>query len=226
MAKERLEAEAAMSALEEEKVFTPEQYLELEREAEERHEYLDGLIYLMSGGSLKHSSICVNVSGELRQLLKGKPCRVLEANMKVGTEKSSLFSYPDVSVVCGKPTFHDKHQDVLTNPTAIIEVLSPSTERFDRGRKFARYQSIESFTDYVLIAQDEPRVEHFARQANGTWILTVATDLKSAIKIPSIACRLKLAEVYERIEFEPDAPTQTGAVPSKRKKAKKQQGKT
>jgi Uma2 family endonuclease len=215
-----------MSALEAEKIYTPEQYLEFEREAEERHEYLDGQIYLMSGGSLQHSAISVNVSGELRLQLKGKSCQVLEANMKVGTAISSQFSYPDVSVVCGEPKSHDKHQDILTNPSIIIEVLSPSTERFDRGKKFARYQRIDSFTDYILIAQDEPRVEHFARQANGTWILTVATGLKSKIKLTSIACTLKLSEVYDRIQFEQEEPVRKKAISSSRKKTNKQQGKT
>ncbi|MBI3650799.1 MAG: Uma2 family endonuclease [Acidobacteria bacterium] len=214
-----------MSALRKEKLYTPEQYLELERAAEERHEYLDGQIYLMSGGSPKHSTICVNVSGELRFQLKGKPCQVFEANMKVGTSTSSLFSYPDVSVVCGEPAIHDKHRDVLTNPKVIIEVLSPSTERFDRGKKFARYQRFDSFTDYVLIAQDEPRVEHFARQANGTWVLTVATTLKSKIQIASIACALQLAEVYDRIEFAEEPPVKKSAKTAKPKKTNKQRAK-
>jgi Uma2 family endonuclease len=238
-----------MSALEAEKIYTPEQYLEFEREAEERHEYLDGQIYLMHRGSPnhnairepvtatiqapeiedspKHSSICVNSLIALGLQLRRKPCQIFEANMKVGTETSSQFSYPDASVVCGEAKFHDKHQDILTNPYVIIEVLSPSTERFDRGKKFARYQRIDSFTDYVLIAQDEPRVEHFARQANGTWILTVAIGLKSKIKLASIACALKLAEVYDRIQFEEEEePVQKKVTSSRRKKANKQQGKT
>jgi Uma2 family endonuclease len=214
-----------MSALEAEKIYTPEQYLEFEREAEERHEYLDGQIYLMSGGSPKHSSICVNILIELGLQLRRKPCQIFEANMKVGMATSNQFSYPDASVVCGEPKFHDKHQDVLTNPSVIIEVLSPSTERFDRGKKFARYQRIDSFTDYVLIAQDEPRVEHFARQANGTWILTVATGLKGKIKLASITSTLKLSEVYDRIQFEPEEPVRKKAISSSRKKANKQQGK-
>jgi Uma2 family endonuclease len=214
-----------MSALESEKIYTPEQYLEFERNAEERHEYLDGLIYLMSGGSPKHSSICVNTIIDLGLQLRRKPCQIFEANMKVGAETSSQFSYPDASVVCGEAKFHDKHQDILINPTVIIEVLSPSTELFDRGKKFARYQRIESFTDYVLIAQDEPRVEHFARQTNDTWVLTVATGLKSRIKLSSIACMLKLSEVYDRIQFEPEEPVRKRVTTAKQKKVNKQQGK-
>lgn len=215
-----------MSALESEKIYTPEEYLAFERNAEERHEYLDGQIYLMSGGSPKHSSICVNTIIDLGLQLRKKPCQIFEANMKVGAETSSQFSYPDASVVCGETKFHDTHQDVLTNPSVIIEVLSPSTERFDRGKKFARYQRIESFTDYILIAQDEPRVEHFARQANGTWILTVATGLKSKIKLTSIACTLKLSEVYDRIQFEAEEPVRKRVTISKQKKVSKQQSKT
>lgn len=214
-----------MSALAKEKIYTPQQYLELERAAEERHEYLDGQIYLMSGGSPKHSAICVNTIIELGLQLRRKPCQIFEANMKVGTGTAALFSYPDVSVVCGEPTFHDKHQDVLTNPSVIVEVLSPSTERFDRGKKFARYQRIDSFTDYVLIAQDEPRVEHFARQKNGTWVLTVATGLKGKINIASIACALKLSEVYDRIKFEEEQAVKKSATSSKRKTANKQPAK-
>jgi Uma2 family endonuclease len=179
----------------------------------------------MSGGSPKHSSICVNTLIELGLQLKRKPSQIFEANMKVGTAISSQFSYPDASVVCGEPKFHDKHQDALTNPNVIIEVLSPSTERFDRGKKFARYQRIDSFTDYILISQDEPRVEHFARQANGTWILTVATELKSKIKLTSIASTLKLAEVYDRIEFEQEEPVGKKVTTAKRKKDNQQQGK-
>ncbi len=214
-----------MSALQKEKIYKPDQYLELERAAEERHEYLDGQIYLMSGGSPKHNTICVNVIRDLSNQLKGKSCQVFESNMKVGTETSGLFSYPDVSVACGEPTFHDNHQDVLTNPSVIIEVLSPSTERFDRGKKFARYQRFDSFTDYILITQDEPRVEHFARQANGTWILTVATGLKSKIEITSIACTLKLSEVYDRIKFEEEKAVKKSMTSSKPNKPNKQRAK-
>src|SRR5260370_26307953 len=139
--------------------YTVEQYLELERKAEERHEFLDGQIYEMSGESLAHSQIGANFSGELHAQLRGKPCQVLSPNMKVRSgpyikgqrNTKGLFSYADLTVVCGQPLFHDEHQDVLLNPTVIIEVLSPSTESFDRGDKFRRYGYwIASLTDYIL----------------------------------------------------------------------------
>ncbi len=196
-------------ALPEQQIFyTINEYLEMERAAEERHEYMDGQIFLMSGESLAHSRICVNLAGEMRAQLRGTPCEALSPNMKVRTRIDAKyrgqFSYPDLSIVCGTPLFHDIHKDVLTNPVAIFEVLSSSTESYDRGKKFLRYRTeIETLTDYVLVAQNMPLVEHYARRADG-WLLTFVNDLYKTLDLPSINCRLRLAEIYDRVEIPED----------------------
>lgn len=142
--------------------FTPEEYLSFERVSESRHEYLDGLVHPMPGERLNHSTICFNLAGSLHFMLKGTPCRGLSPNMKVRTKGESLYSYPDLAIVCGEPAYHDNHGDVLVNPTVVFEVLSRSTEAYDRGEKSLRYRNeIESLRDFVLVAQDRPRVEHF-----------------------------------------------------------------
>lgn len=184
---------------------TPEEYLEFERRAETRHEYLDGMIYEMAGESLAHSQICVNLAGELRGQLKGKPCQALSPNMKVRTSEAGLFAYPDVTVVCGEPLFHDRQRDVLLNPTVIIEVLSPSTERYDRGKKFMRYCSaVETLSDYILVSQDMPLLEHLERQADGRWLHAFVRGLESKLYLASIDCEIRFSEVYERVVFPPE----------------------
>lgn len=190
-----------MVAVQQKPYCTPEEYLASEREAEFKSEYLNGDIYAMAGSSPEHSAIAFNLSVLLGVQLRGKPCRGFISDMKVGTASDRLFSYPDLSVVCGEPRFHDEHRDVLLNPTLIVEVLSLSTERFDRGRKFAQYQQIESLSDYVLVAQDEPRVEHYVRQEGSRWLLSTATDLEGSIHIASIDCTLLLSEVYDKVTF-------------------------
>lgn len=181
--------------------YTPDEYLTLEREAEERHEYLDGQIYSMAGESPTHSTICFNLAATIGPQLVNKPCRGFSPNMKVRTRPTGLYSYPDLAIVCGEPRFHDNRRDVLLNPTVIIEVLSPSTEGYDRGEKFFRYQQIESLTDYLLVSQDKPRIEHYVRQEDGSWLYSVVSDLSHNLFVSSINCQLHLAEVYDRVEF-------------------------
>lgn len=192
-------------ALPQEKIrYTPEQYLEMERATLERHEYIDGHVYAMAGESLNHSRICVNLSREISTQLRGRPCEALSPNMKVRTQASGLFSYPDLSVVCGEPLFHDRYRDVLLNPQAIFEGLSPSTENYDRGTKFIRYRAyLESLTDYVLITQETPLIEHYSRQPNGGWLLTTVRGLDGVLELPNIGCELRLSDIYERVEFPP-----------------------
>lgn len=186
---------------------TPEEYLASERDAPERHEWLDGLIYAMAGESPEHSLICTNATITLGTQLKGKPCAVYSPNMKVYSRLPSdkglkgLFSYPDSTVVCGEARFHDEHRDVLINPRVVIEVLSPTTERYDRGKKFHRYQQNTSLTDYVMIAQAYPSVEHYARRADGSWLYSVTTELTESLMLESIESRLLLADIYDRIVF-------------------------
>lgn len=190
--------------------FSPEEYLAFERGTDARHEYLDGHVYAMAGESIEHSRICVNVAGELRARLKGRSCEVLSPNMKVVTSPSGLFSYPDVVVICGEPQFYDERRDILTNPTVVFEVLSPSTEAYDRGEKFLRYRTqIETLQEYVLVSQHRPLVEHYVRQPDGSWSYASAGDLSEAIDLPSIDCRLPLSEIYDRIIF-PAGAADTG----------------
>lgn len=197
-----------------EKLYTPEEYLEFERKSDVKHEWLDGRIYIhpvyaMAGGSPTHSTIIFNVSGILFPQLRGKKCQAFSSDLKVRSGKMEkkkglvgLFSYPDLTVVCNEPEFHDKDKDVLINPKVIIEVLSPSTEDFDRGTKFVRYQLNDSLTDYILIVQKEPRIEHHQRKKNNQWQQTIYTGLRETFSIPSINARLKLSEVYDRVTFE------------------------
>ncbi len=190
--------------------YTVEEYLELERQAEERHEYIDGEIYEMAGESLAHSQLCTNVSRIISTQLLGKPCQVLSPNMKVRSGPSirrqratkGMFSYADLTVVCGEPRFHDEFQDVLLNPTVIVEVLSPSTEDFDRGGKFYRYRTwSETLMEYVLVSQSQPLIELMQRQADGSWLLTQVEGLDGSIYLASIDCQVKLSEIYDRVSF-------------------------
>lgn len=181
--------------------FTPEEYLSLERAWDVRHEYLDGFVYAMAGESPAHSIICFNLNGILHPQLRGTRCRGFSPNMKVRAGERGLYAYPDLAVACGEPVFHDQHGDVLLNPSVIFEVLSPSTEAYDRGEKFARYRSVETLADYVLVSQAEPRVEHFSRQPDGSWSRAEVSGAGSALTLDSINCRLPLAELYDRVAF-------------------------
>jgi Uma2 family endonuclease len=211
-------------------LYTEEEYLAFERAAEERHEYIDGEIYAMAGESLAHGFININLGSEFRTQLKGRDCASLSPNMKVRSgpdpkfsrTMKGFFSYADLMVFCGKPLFHDEFQDVLLNPKVIVEILSPSTEAYDRGEKFRRYrQWIPTFTDYLLVSQTEPLVEHFRLDKSGFWVLAEpVTDLADSIKIASIDCELKMAEIYDRVEF-PAPLEEVEEEKPKRKRPKK-----
>ncbi|HKQ08803.1 MAG TPA: Uma2 family endonuclease [Blastocatellia bacterium] len=193
-------------------LYTIEEYLEMERQAEERHEYLDGYVILMSGESIAHGDISANIAGLLHPQLRGTPCRMRIKDTKVRSgpiprpgSRKGLFSYPDFVVICGEPQFHDKHTDVVLNPTVIIEVLSESTESFDRGEKFERYRIWSpTLSDYLLVSQTRPVIEHLIRQADGGWISYLYTGLEQKLFINSINCELRLSEVYERVVFPPE----------------------
>lgn len=181
---------------------SPEEYLTFERKSQERHEFLDGNIYQMAGESLSHSRICVNLSGEIREKLKRTSCEALSPNMKGRTSTASLVSYPDLTIVCGEPTFHDAKKDVLTNPKVIIEVLSPSTADYDRTKKFQRYRmGNETLTDYILITQEFAFVEHYIKQTDGNWLYRSYGDIEEILKIETIDCELSLREIYDRVEL-------------------------
>lgn len=187
-----------------ETVFTAEDYLKFERESRSRHEFLDGEIYSMAGESLSHSRVCMNLARETGNKLKGKSCEALSPNMKVRTSTASLFAYPDLTIVCGEPQFHDKKKDVLTNPKVIFEVLSPSTAEYDRSKKFIRYRmGNETLTDYVLVSQEYCFIEHFRKQSDGNWMYQSLGEISDILRIDAIDCELSLSEIYDRVELKP-----------------------
>ena len=180
--------------------LTPDEYLTMERQSEHKSEYIDGVVYAMSGASFRHNAIVANVITELGQQLKGRPYRALPSDMKVRMPDSSKFFYPDVSVVCGEPAFHDERSDVLLNPTLIVEVLSESTASFDRGEKFQAYQRLDSLREYILISQDKHLVEQYIRQTKERWTYTAMVGVESSLALPSIECTLSLKAVYDKTD--------------------------
>ncbi|MDQ3012656.1 MAG: Uma2 family endonuclease [Acidobacteriota bacterium] len=191
-------------------IFTEEEYLEFERNSDERHEYLDGHLILMAGESDEHGDISANLVGLLVSQLRGKPCRARTKDTKVRSgprptmlrRTKGLYSYPDIVVICGEPQHPDSHRDVIINPKVIIEVLSESTQDFDRRVKFGRYRMWnETLTDYFLIAQHRPFVEHFLRREDGDWAYRSYWELEQEVPIPSIECSLPMRDIYERINF-------------------------
>jgi Uma2 family endonuclease len=179
--------------------ITPEEYLAFERKAENRNEYVNGEIFAMTGANREHSLIVANTSGELGQQLKRKPCEVYAAKMRVKAPAARSYVYPDVVVVCGDPQFEDGYLDTLLNPTLVVEVLSKSTESYNRLAKSAYYRTIESLTDYLLVAQEEYRVEQYVKQADGRWLLSDVRSLENAIELEGIGCSLALRDLYDRI---------------------------
>lgn len=177
-----------------------EEYLALERAVELKSEYIDGAIFAMSGGSRRHSLIATNVASELRNLLRDHPCEVHGSDLRVNADLADLYTYPDVTVICGDPEFEDAENDTLRNPTVLIEVLSPSTEAYDRGEKFARYRLLPSLRAYVLVAEDLPRVEWYVRGPDG-WVLHEAKGMDAAVVLLEPACTVALSEVYAKVVF-------------------------
>lgn len=184
------------------KRYTPEEYLTLERKAEYKSQYYDGKIFAMAGASRRHNLIAVNIASEMRARLRGRPCEVYGSDMRVKVSPTGLYTYPDVVVVCGEPRFEDDHEDTLLNPTLIVEVLSPSTEDYDRGRKFAHYRQIGSLAEYVLVAQEKHHVERFRRQETGEWLLWETDRPDDTVSLASIGSELALVEVYDKVEFD------------------------
>src|ERR1041384_8424085 len=177
--------------------LSAEQYLDLERLSEMRHEYLDGLMYAMAGETPDPSTICFNLAYTVGSQIKDEPCRGFSPNMKVRTGLGDLYAYPDLMIVCGEARFHDEHGDVLLNPTVIFEVFSPSTEKYDRGEKSLRYRTqIESLQDYVLVSQDKTQVEHHRREPDGTWASNTVSGPENILTLGSIDCDAPLVEIY------------------------------
>lgn len=193
--------------------ISEEEYLLFERASQTKHEYFNGRIYAMTGAKEAHNLIAGNTLASLHRQLRTKPCRVYPSDMRVKVIKTGLNTYPDVVVVCGQPQFSDKVLDTLLNPVVIIEVLSASTERYDRGMKFQNYRTIDTLRDYILIAQDQYHIEHFSRQDSGLWVLQEATESATGIHIPSIDCELNMQDVYEKVEIGREIPDITREIP-------------
>jgi Uma2 family endonuclease len=181
--------------------WTVEEYLAFERASDQRHEYYDGEIFDMVGGTARHSLIIGNVNRILGIELDKTPCLVFTSDMRVRISKS-VYTYPDVSAVCDAPRFEDDQQDTLVNPVLLVEVLSPSTEKYDREGKFEHYRQLSSLKDYVLITQSYPRIELYARQSDDSWLWRQVTDPVGGLELPSVGCTLRLSEVYKKIAFE------------------------
>lgn len=180
--------------------LTVEDYLAAERVSEERHEFFAGEVFAMGGASRRHNLIVTNLVRELSLQLKGESCETFANDMRVKVSETGLYTYPDVVVVCEDPRFDDEQNDTLLNPTVIFEVLSDSTEAYDRGRKFEHYRTLASLTEYLLVAQDHVRVERFSRQPENRWLLTEAGSLDDAVSLPAVGCELALAEIYDRVD--------------------------
>ena len=182
--------------------LTPQDYLEFERRSETKHEFVNGQLFDMAGASRSHNLIVTNIVSELRMQLKGRRCEVYPNDMRVHIPDTGMYTYPDAVVACGTPRFADDMRDTLLNPTALFEALSPSTEAYDRGAKASHYRRIASLRHYVVIAQDAPHIECYARhEGSPFWFLTEADGLDAEIALTEIACVLQLAEVYEKVEF-------------------------
>src|SRR5215211_1381023 len=180
---------------------TPEEYLAAERLSETKSEYLDGGVFPMPGATINHIQIASNVTAELIVQLRARPCRVLGSDLKVGLHDSRKFFYPDVTVVCGELQYYDDRRDIILNPNLIVEVLSPSTEAFDRGAKFQAYRTIESLKEYILVSQERPQVEQYVRDGDGKWTYRSTAVLGSTLALPSIECTLNLNAVYDKVDF-------------------------
>jgi len=189
------------------RLITPAEYLVLERSAREKSEYINGRVYAMAGASRRHNLITGNVFGELRTQLRGRPCEAYMGDMRVKVQRTGMYTYPDVVALCEEPRLEDAELDTLLNPAVIVEVLSPSTESYDRGQKFAHYRRLESLREYVLVAQVTPRIEHFRRDVDH-WVFTEISDPGGELALPSLGCVLKLADIYDRIEFPADGAEQ------------------
>lgn len=186
--------------------LTPTQYLEIERAADYRSEFLNGEMFAMAGASFEHTRIKDNLAAACNSRFRGGPCLALTSDIRIKVQATGLYTYPDVAVICGGPEFEDSRRDTLLNPRVIVEVLSPSTEKYDRGAKFRHYQQIPSLMEYVLITQDEAVVERYMRGSEGTWILTTVTGLDGALTLASVPVTVPLAEIYEGVAFpEPGA---------------------
>ena len=183
--------------------LTEAEYLELERAAEFKSEFYDGEMFAMAGGTPRHSLIGTNVAVEFGNRLRVKPCVPYNADLRIKIEATGLLTYPDLSVICGPLQFAEGTDDTVVNPTVLVEVLSDSAEAYDRGKKFEHYRQIPTLHEYLLVSQTEPRIEHFLRQPDESWLLNEAVGLETSLKLPSLPITISLAEVFAKVNFAP-----------------------
>jgi Uma2 family endonuclease len=189
-----------MSAVPKRKL-TEAEYLAIERAAEFKNEFFNGEMFAMAGASREHNAIKENLIVELGSRLKGSPCRTYSSDQRLKVSRTGLYTYPDIVIVCGQAEYAENDRDTLLNPTVVIEVLSPSTEKYDRGTKFRQYQKLPSLKEYVMVSQSEPVCERYARRPDGTWALTVVEDLAGELAFESVPARIPLADIYAGVEF-------------------------
>ena len=186
--------------------LTAAEYLALERKAEIRSEYIAGRMYAMTGASRRHGRITVNLTRELSSQMLGRDCEMFATDMRVKVSPTGLYTYPDIAAVCGEARFEDAQVDTLLNPTVIMEVLSESTEAYDRGAKFMHYRRLDSLREYVLVAQNKILIEHYRREG-AEWILSEISDPAGTLDLPSIDCHVKVAGIYDKVGFEEETPS-------------------
>lgn len=184
------------------KYMTVEEYLAFEDASTEKHEFIGGVVYAMAGAGVSHNRVVRNTVVEIGQFLKEKPCEIFQSDLKVHVKTESGISYPDITIVCDELQFLETRTDVVTNPSVIVEVLSPSTQNYDHGEKFMFYRQIESLQEYILISSMELRIEKFKKEASGSWTLTEYKNLTDKLPIDTIQFQLLLAEIYRDIVFE------------------------
>lgn len=181
-------------------IYNAEQYLALEEPADYRSQFYNGEIFAMAGASRRHNVAAGNIYANLHFQLRNRPCEIYQNDMRVKISPN-LYTYPDIVIVCGEPQIEQKHGENLLNPLIIIEVLSPSTEKFDRGEKARLYRLMPSLEEYILISQDTMQVEHYIRQNNGGWLLTELSTPSDVLELPAISCQVSLSDIYAKIDF-------------------------
>jgi Uma2 family endonuclease len=187
--------------------ITPEEYLALERQAETRSEYLDGEMFPMPGVTKRHGRIVTNLIVELGTQFLDRPFEVFATDLRVKVSPTGLYTYPDVFITGTESQVEDEYDDTILDPHVIIEVLSDSTESYDRGKKFAHYRTLDSLKEYFLVSQKEYRVERFVRQEDGNWLYSEVTDPEGSVEITTVVCRIPMSRIYRKVKFEPAAET-------------------
>ncbi len=190
-----------MSQAQKKKIWTLEEYFELEKNSDEKHEFYKGEIFAMSGGSYNHGLIASNFLRLLSNSLIDKPCDVIGSDLRVQVAKSGLCTYPDLSVICGEPEFAEGRNDIITNPMLIVEVLSPSTTNYDRGGKFQLYRTLNSLEHYILISQDRVLIEYFYKNEKEHWELEEFQEIEQSFKIYGLELEIQLSEIYNKVKF-------------------------